>query len=127
VSMGNATTPFFGKLFDLTFTKFVTPSLVQLIYGLGMALILLVWLVALIASLTQGFMAFLGMLVIGTIVAFLYLLMLRVWMELIIILFRLGDTTQQIATALTGNAPPTGGFPVMPVGPSAGTPPVPQT
>jgi hypothetical protein len=127
VAMGNATTPFFGKLFDLTFTKFVTPSLVQLIYGLGMALILLVWLVALIASLTQGFMAFLGMLVIGTIVAFLYLLMLRVWMELIIILFRLGDTTQQIATALTGNAPPTGGFPVMPVGPSTGTPPVPQT
>ncbi len=118
MSQDNSTTPFIGKLFDLSFTKFVTPSLVQLIYAVGMGLILLTWLIALIASLTQGFVAFLGMLVIGSAVAFLYLLMLRVWMELIIILFRLGDTTQQIANALTGNAPPTGGFPVIPVSPS---------
>ena len=100
-----------GALFDLSFTQFITPSVIKVIYLLGILMLGLLWIVGIIASLTQGFMAFLGMLVFGTIVLLIYLLMMRVWLELIAVIFRIGDNAKAIASSL-GATPPTGGFPI---------------
>jgi hypothetical protein len=100
-----------GALFDLSFTRFITPSVIKVIYLLGMLMLALLWIVGIVISLTQGFVAFLGMLVVGTILLFIYLLMMRVWLELIAVIFRIGDNAKAIASSL-GATPPTGGFPI---------------
>ena len=113
-----APTADFSALFDLSFTRFLTIGVIRIIYLLGMVLLGLGWLGLVIAAFSQGFFGGLLGIVIASIIAVVYLLVLRVWLELIVVLFRIGENTSQIASALGGAGPATGGFPVSSVPPS---------
>ena len=108
----------FSALFDLTFTRFLTVGVIKIIYLLGIILVALAWLGMVIGAFgAAGFLGGLLGIVIATIVAVVNLLILRVWLELIVVLFRIGENTARIAGAL-GSGPSTGGFPVIPVAPT---------
>jgi hypothetical protein len=100
-------------LFDLSFTKFLTIGVVKIIYLLGMVGLALVWFGIVVSGFSQSLVAGLFAIVIATLVALIYLLILRVWLELVVVLFRIGDNTSAIAAAIGGSVPPTGGFPVQ--------------
>ena len=111
-------------LFDLSFTRFITIGFIRSIYILGMVMIALSWagfnLTVLVGAFNsrntfQGLLLFVFMLLLSTIFAVLYLVMFRVGLEVIVVIFRIGDNTSAIAAA-QGATPPTGGFPVMPMG-----------
>jgi hypothetical protein len=59
--------------------------------------------------------------IVATIIAAIYLLMMRVWLEVIVVLFRIGENTTAMARSM-GVGPPTGGFPVMPTQPMPSAP-----
>ena len=82
-----------GALFDLSFTRFITISMIKVIYVLAMVLLGLGWLAFVIAGFSQGVVQGLGMMIIATIAAFLYLLWIRVALELVVVIFRIGENT----------------------------------
>lgn len=108
----------FGALFDLSFTRFVTISMIKVIYILAMVMLVLGWLGLVIAGFASGgFMAGLFMLVLGSIGVVLYLLMIRVGLEVIVVVFRIGENTSIMAgRSLAGDGGV--GFPVQPIEPA---------
>ncbi|MER3420155.1 MAG: hypothetical protein C4290_06350 [Chloroflexota bacterium] len=88
---------FFQALFDLSFSEFITTRIIKVLYVLVLIGVGLVSL-AIFFSLAQSGA---GGLIVGLIVApllfLLYVIVARVWMELVIVIFRIAEYTRQIA------------------------------
>jgi hypothetical protein len=113
---------FIGDLLDFTFTRFITIKWVKLIFIIGIA----------ICALAAAGMAIFGLitlftgdgaagkmfglvLIIAAGVGFLFqVIALRIYMELIVVLFRIEEHTRNISG---GSPPGAHGFPVTPVNP----------
>ncbi len=97
---------FFASLFDFQFTSFITLRFLKVIYAVLVAVILLGGVVFLIAGLASGTAS--GVLV-GLIVAPLatlfYLILARIYLEVIAMFFRIGDNTSLAVQLLGGNRP----------------------
>ncbi len=91
-----------GALLDLGFERFITLSVIKVVYILGMAVIGLVYLGMIIASFTQGVMAAIGAIIVGALVAVLYLIFFRIWLELIVVMFRIGENTSKLVQQAGG-------------------------
>jgi uncharacterized membrane protein len=92
---------FFGALFDMSFSEFVTTKLVKLLYILLLIAIAIGLVVGLITSLVSmfsrgGFLAGLMGLIFTPIGALIWIIMARVWMELIIVVFRIAENTTDL-------------------------------
>jgi hypothetical protein len=92
-------------LTDFGFNRFITLSVMKVLYMLGIALIGLMWLGGVITFFSLGVGMGLAGLVGVTIAAMVYLIFFRVWMELIVVLFRIGDNTSKLVQA-TQQKPP---------------------
>ena len=88
---------FFGSLMDTRFNNLITPSMVRFLYILLMVVIAIGLVVAIIAGFADSPGSGVAALIIGPIVALLYLILARVYMELIIVLFKIRESTEQIA------------------------------
>lgn len=89
---------FFGKLFDFSFETFITPSIIKVLFILILVVIGLGALGMVIAAFTQSALAGLATLIIGVpIGGFLYILFARVWLEIIVVLFRIEENTAAMA------------------------------
>lgn len=81
-------------MFDLSFSEFVTPSIIKVIFVIGLVVAALASLFTLIAFVSQGG----GMVVVGLLLAplvfFIYALMARVLSEVYLILFRIEENTR---------------------------------
>jgi len=134
---------FFGSLFDLSFTSFVTTKLVKVLYILSLVLLAIAYIVIAIACFNSGSdsvsvsdtgmlqqhsggntgLGLLWLFIIGPLLLFFYTLFYRVMFELIIVLFRIFENTRdQLAAtrALLPGATP----PLAATAPSGGEPPV---
>ncbi len=85
-----------GALLDFGFQRFVTLSVIKVLYVLGIGMIALTLVVALIGAFTQGGMAALAVLVIGPLIGLVWLIFLRVWLELVVVIFRLWENTSRL-------------------------------
>jgi len=102
-----------GALFDMSFSRFITVSIIRILYILGICGIVLGWISFVIVGFSRGAAAGLGMFILATIMAVIYVIFLRVWLELIVVVFRIGENTNAIASAYRAASP--GGFPVQPL------------
>lgn len=96
---------FFGRLFDLSFNEFITTSIIKVLYIIaiiGSAIGALFILGGLFATKTFG--GILMGLVLAPIVFILYVILARVWLEVLIVLFRIAENTAKIAGK--GEQPP---------------------
>lgn len=95
---------FFKALFDVRFNEFITPKIISLIYVLamiliGLGLIFLVWtgLRSIYSGIRydMGGMAVRGLiyLVVAPVFSLLYLAMVRVFLEAVLVLFKIKDNT----------------------------------
>jgi hypothetical protein len=87
---------FVGALFDLSFSEFITTKLIKILYVLLLILIGIGYLVAIIAGFADGFLRGLLAIITGGIGAAISVIMARVWMELIIVLFRIAENTTEL-------------------------------
>lgn len=98
---------FFAALFDFSFTSFVTLRFLKVIYAVLVALILVGGVVAFFAFLFRGGGSILVALVLVPLGTFLYLVIARVYMEILALFFRIGENTSMIAQQVAGG--PSGG------------------
>ena len=92
---------FVGALFDLSFSEFVTTKLIKILYILLLIIILIGLVVGLVTSFVSlfsrgGFLSGLMGLIFTPIGALIWVIMARVWMELIIVVFRIAENTTDL-------------------------------
>ena len=89
---------FFGALLDFSFTEFITTKLIKLLYILALIGIALGALGIIIIGTTIGkFGGFLFTLLIGAPLFILFsTIMTRVWLEILVVLFRLYENVRSI-------------------------------
>ncbi len=95
---------FFGALFDFSFTSFITLRFLKVIYAVLVGLILLSGVVFFVALLSRGGLTTLVAIIGVPIVTLLYLVIARVYMEIIALFFRIGENTSIIARNIAPSA-----------------------
>jgi len=95
---------FFAGLFDFGFTSFITLKFIRVIYAILVGVLLLLALLAFIATISQGGIGIAFAIVVVPIATLLYLIFARISMEMIALFFRIGENTSLMA----GSAQPTG-------------------
>ena len=89
-------TGFFQALFDLSFREFITIRIIKFLYIVGIVCCGLAAVGLLAAGLMQGGVGILSI-VIAPIAFILWVISLRVWLELVIVVFRIADNSEIIA------------------------------
>lgn len=82
---------FFAALFDITFSTFITPTIIKAVYLIVMILLVLAWLVWTIAGFSEN--AGLGLLVLigGAVVMLIYLAFIRMTLEFYLAIVRMSE------------------------------------
>jgi hypothetical protein len=88
---------FFGALFDFSFTEFVTTKIIKVLFALA----IIGSAIAAIAYIAMSFSASSGLgvvvLLLSPAIFILYVILARVWLEVIIVLFRIAEHVSDIA------------------------------
>lgn len=87
---------FFGSLFDFSFESFVFPKVISFIYAIIVVLTAIGLLALIVFAFGQGSLEGVGAIILGPVVMILYLIMVRAWMEIAIVMFRIYDNTGKI-------------------------------
>lgn len=96
-----------GALLDFGFTRFITLSVIKIVYIVGLVLIVLSWIFLVIGALISGkILAAIGVLVVGAVGAVIYAIFFRIYLELIVVIFRIGENTSKLVE-LRGGTPAT--------------------
>lgn len=96
---------FWQRLFDFSFKEFVTPSIIRFIYIILLILIGLGTLAYIVIAFTQGFTSGLITLIISPLAALLWVILARVYLEVVMVLFNMLGLLQSIAKAKGVDAP----------------------
>ena len=94
---------FFKSLFDFKMTSFITMRVIRLLYAISAVLIMILGAIVMIGSIlglfgdgTTKILYF----VFSPLVALLYLIIVRLWVEFLANLYRIGDNTQKMVNAI---------------------------
>ncbi len=87
---------FFASLFDLSFSEFVTIRIIKVLFVLAIILSGIFAVGILVAGLAGGAGKGVLALIAAPIVFFLYVLGARIWLEVIIVLFRIAENTGKL-------------------------------
>lgn len=90
----------FSALFDLSFTKFITPSVVKILYILLLVLGGLTWLISMVTSFSQSALAGFGTLIFGALGLLVWLLLMRVTLEFYVAMVRTAQNSRDIKQLL---------------------------
>jgi uncharacterized membrane protein len=93
----NSNSTFFGGMFDLSFRSFVTPRLISTIYLLGIIPNILIALGVITSGFRGGLLSGISALIVGPIVFFIGVVFLRISLEMIVVLFKVAESTIQTA------------------------------
>ncbi len=89
---------FISNLMDLDFNQFITIKMIKILYVISMIGSVLTGLTVILAGLAEGgVLGVVGGLLGGVITAALLLVMSRLWLELLIVIFRIADNTGKMA------------------------------
>jgi O-antigen ligase len=89
---------FFNALMDTRFDNLITPSLIRFLYVVAMVIIALGALVFVIAGFAESAGLGLVLLVLAPIGALIYLIVVRLWLELIVVAFKIRDAAEEVAS-----------------------------
>ncbi len=86
----------FALLFDFSFKRFLTPKLVRVLYSLSLLAAVLSALTWMGSGFRQGVMQGLFTLVTGPVAFFIYVLIARVLMEVVLAIFRIAERMENL-------------------------------
>lgn len=84
-----------GRVFDLSFSEFITPSIIKLLFVLGIVGAAILALVIFISLANAGGGAVVAGIIVAPIVFAVYVLIARVVCELYLLLFRIEENTRR--------------------------------
>ena len=88
---------FFRALFDFSFTEFVTTRLIRLLYGIGVVVGAASAALAIARGLQVGPGAGIVALIVAPLIFLLVVIIVRVWLEIIIVVFRIAEYLRDMA------------------------------
>ena len=94
---------FFAKLLDFSFSSFVAPQVVGILYVLGLIAGVLVVLFSVLTATQQSLAAGLGTLIGSLFGLLIYVVFLRISLESFIVLIRTAESTRILAENVLGN------------------------
>jgi len=88
---------FFTTLFDFSFSEFIVPKIIKVLFGIG----ILISAIVALSFIAQGFgaSAWLGILalIFSPVVFVISVILARVYLEVVMVLFRIADNTTKMA------------------------------
>ena len=87
---------FMGSLFDLSFTEFVTTRIIKFLYIIAIIVAAIAAIAIIVSGFAQGFVVGIISLILSPIIFLLYVVLSRVWLELIIVIFRIAENTGRL-------------------------------
>ena len=88
---------FFNALFDFSFSEFITTKIIKVIYGLGILVAAVLALLIIINGFGNGFLVGILAIIVSPIIFIVYTILVRVWLEVVIVLFRISENVIEIA------------------------------
>jgi hypothetical protein len=88
---------FFEALMDTRFDRLITPSLIRFLYVVAIVLLALGALAVIIAGFAESAGTGVVLLILAPIGALLYLIVTRVWLELIVVAFKIREAAEEVA------------------------------
>lgn len=88
---------FFNALFDFSFKEFVTIKIIKVIYGIGLFFAAIGALALLVKGFQAGFFLGILALILTPVVFILYSILVRVYLEIVIVLFRISEDVNKIS------------------------------
>ncbi len=86
---------FFGALFDFSFEHFITPMIVKAVYVIAFIVLTLLWLFVSVATLARDGGVGIVILILGAVVALLYLAFVRMTLEFYLAIVRMSQDIHQ--------------------------------
>ena len=114
---------FTQKMFDFSFREFIAPSVIKVLYVLALIAFAIQYVIAVVSGFASGFGYGLLALVLGELVLIILAILARVYLEVIMALFRMLGLLQGIAQAKGVDTEPQLEAPAAPA--PAPTPPAP--
>ncbi len=99
---------FFGSLFDFSFTDFITTSIIKVLYILAVIGSAIAAIIVLISGLGGGGAEALLAIILAPVMFILYVILARIWMEVILVLFRIAENTGKLVEQNESKNMPTG-------------------
>lgn len=90
---------FFNTLFDFSFSEFVTIKIIKVIYGIGILIAAIAALLIIINGFSSSFFVGILAIIFSPIVFIIYTILVRVWLEVVIVLFRISEDVKTIANS----------------------------
>jgi hypothetical protein len=111
---------FFAALFDFSFTSYVTPTIIRVIFGLVIVVSALVALFVAIAAFTDNIvLGFFVLVIVAPLLFLVYVILYRVLLEVVMAVFTIAENT----TALVGASAPAAAAPGFDPSPARSDPP----
>lgn len=107
-SLNPWTSGFWARLFDMTFRAFITPQIISVVYVIGMLILFVALVFGLVVALTNGFWAFIWSLIFSPVVFVVGVVILRVWMEVLIVVFTIAGGVVEVANNTRSKTLPVG-------------------
>ncbi len=99
---------FFAKVFDLSFEEFVTGSVIKVLYVIAIIGAVIYAISAIAMGFKSGVLLGIVALILSPVIFMLVVLIARIYMELIIVIFRIADSVKDISGKL--DQKPSSGF-----------------
>lgn len=84
------------KLFDFSFSSFVTPSIIKLLFALCILFSVVASLMIILSGFSNGVATGVVCLILSPLIFFLHVLFARVYLEVLIVLFRIAENTADL-------------------------------
>ncbi|MEZ4601403.1 MAG: DUF4282 domain-containing protein [Syntrophotaleaceae bacterium] len=94
-----------GSFLDFSFSEFVTTRLIKVLYILGIACAVIMGLSMIISGFGNGFGTGILSLILSPIAVVLAILAVRIYLELLIVLFRIAENTSDLVKLQKPEAP----------------------
>jgi uncharacterized membrane protein len=88
---------FFEALMDTRFDNLITPKLIRFLYVASMIVLALGALILIVSAFTQSAGSGIIALILAPLGALIYLIVVRLWLELIVVTFKIRDAAEQVA------------------------------
>ena len=88
---------FFESLMDTRFNSLITPKLIRVLYIISIALLTIGMVVVIISGFADKVGSGVLALIFAPLGALLYLIVIRLWLELIVVAFKIRDAAEEVA------------------------------
>ena len=89
-------TGFLGSIFDFSFTDFITIRIIKFLFILGIILAALGTLLLIVTGFSKGIGVGILSLILSPLIFLIYVLLARIWCEMIIVVFRIAENTGRL-------------------------------